>query len=170
MAVEPQHVDDLLAQLNRKRILEERDGDLVADDDDVLNVVGADDAVERVDDFLDVMKMNVLDMALIACLGPPAHRGPPCLHTLDVFALLYRSQTEREDPRVVRIEHHRCIARILIHQAHERIDVRDCTDEEPVVLDRRIELNGLEEVASACRGKECQRRSPIGSPRSPNSH
>ena len=100
-------VDQLLRQVHGQRILQHRDDHVVAKDDDVLDVVGAHDPIERLDDFLDVMEMEVIGTALIPGLRPAAHRGAARLDALDLLAPLDRPETKHEDAGMAGIEHDR---------------------------------------------------------------
>ena len=58
----------------RHLFAQQRHHDLVAGDDDLGDVLALDDLLERLDDFLDVLDVEVLDVPLVAGLRPAALR------------------------------------------------------------------------------------------------
>ena len=91
----------------------------------------ADDLVERVDHFLDVMHVEVVGAALIARLRPATLRGAAGLFADDLF-FTFGAGAEDEDARLVGVEHHGGIARIVFDQLGQRIQMRHRADEQPV--------------------------------------
>ena len=67
----------------------------------------------------------------------------------DLVALLHCPEREHEDTRVIRVEGDHGVARVLIGHACQRIEMRNRSDEQPVLAERRVELHRLEEIARA---------------------
>jgi hypothetical protein len=80
--------------MRRQRVLQQRHYDSITEDDDALNVLLADHAIESLDDFLDVMEMEVIGAALVPGLRPPPHRVAQRFHAFDLFGLRDRPETE----------------------------------------------------------------------------
>jgi hypothetical protein len=95
------------------------------------------------------MQMKIFEVALVSCLRGAAHRMTASLHAGQLHALFDGPQAEHNDPRAVGIEQDGGVPRVLVYQAHERIDVGRLADEQPVVANRRLELNRFEEFARA---------------------
>ena len=129
---------------------------VVAEDDDVLDVILADDTIERLDHFLDVVEVEILGAALIASLRPAAHRVAARLDAFDLLAPFDRSETEHENACLVGVEHDGGVTGILIDQPHERIQVRHAADEQPVVVDRHAQLDRDEIVGGSGRRENRQ--------------
>ena len=105
-------VDDLLRQMLRHLVPQQRHHHLVAGDDDLGDVLLLDDLLQRVDDFFGVMDVEVFDVALIARLRPAALRRAL---GLDAFDLVFRDHVagrEHQNPRRVGVGEHRRIARM----------------------------------------------------------
>jgi hypothetical protein len=116
----------------------------------VLDLFFADDFVQRIDDFLDVMQMKVVGAALITRLRPSAHRGAAGLFADDrLFALGFAAKDK--NPRLIGVEHHGRIARVVLYDPGQRIEVRDRADEQRVLRNRRVERNDFEELGPAGR-------------------
>jgi hypothetical protein len=122
--------------------------------------VGAHDAVQCVDDFLHVVKMEIFNVPLVSGLRGTAHGRPAGLDALDLLLLFDRAQGEYQDARPIRIEQHGGVARVLVREPHQRINVRHGTNEQPMLRQRRLELNGFEELTGAgrCEDRQTVRR------------
>src|SRR5512134_2311074 len=98
--------------------------------------------------------MEVLDVPLIPRLRPTAHGGPPRFDVLHLVFGLSRAEPEYVQASRIRVGNERGIARELVVQTHQRIEVRNGSNEQPVRLKRYVELNGVEEVGGGRAGKQ----------------
>ena len=114
--VEPQHVDYTLVDQRREVLAQQRQNHLVACKDDVLHLVVADDPLERVDDFLRVLMAVIIDMPLIAALGPAALRRVRRLDAGHFLLVEPPPESEHEEPCCIRISDERSARAILIRQ------------------------------------------------------
>src|SRR5947209_7334466 len=152
--VEAEHVHDTLGDRFRELLFEKGNDHLVAREDDVLDVVLAHDLLQLVGDLFGVLQMVVLQVALVAHLRPAADLRAARLDVLHLVALQGLAATEDEQARAVRVGDEHGVARVLIHQARERVEVRLVVNVEAVILDRRGELDGLEEIIRARAGED----------------
>ena len=107
-------------------------------------------------DFLGVLLVRVLHAPLIPRLRPAAD-----LHPLHLLALHLRvrdllPEPEDEDARRVRVRDQRGIPRVFVVEARQVVEVRLVVDVEPVLVHRRAELHGLEEIVRAGAGEQRQ--------------
>ncbi len=65
----------------------------------------------------------------------------------ELFPLDRTAAAEHEDTRVVRVGEKHGVPRMAVHNAGERVEVGTIADRHPIPLDRRVELERLEEVA-----------------------
>ena len=79
---------------------------------------------ERFDDFLGVVEVIVLGVALVARLRPAAHLVPLRLDAFDLLGALDGVRGEHENPRGVGVGQERGVARILVDEPRQRIEVR----------------------------------------------
>ncbi len=156
--IQADDVDQLLAQARRQLFVQDRHRHVAADGHDAGEILLGDDPVERLDDVLDVLQVQVVGPALVTGLRPAADAAAPRLRVDDVGFALDCIEAEHVDLRVIRIEHHRGVARVLIDQPHQRVEVRHLPGEEPVPLDRGVELHGVEEPDAGA-GED---RQPVG--------
>ena len=154
VAVEAQHVDDLRGQRRRQLVAQPGDQAGVASDDHPLDALVADDAIEPLDHLLEVLELQVLGVALIARLRPPAHRMAAGLLAGHVVARLDRAQAEDDDPGMIGVEQQRGVARVLVDEASQRIQVRHRADEQLVAVDRGIERDHGEELVVVDGGED----------------
>jgi hypothetical protein len=89
----------------------------------VLDVFFAHDLVERVDDFLDVMRVEVVSATLVTRLRPSALRGASGLFADDLFLAL-GCGAEDEDAGLVGLEHHGRVSRVVFNEPGQRIQMR----------------------------------------------
>ena len=97
-----------------------------------------------------MMQVEVFGAALISRLRPSTFRGAAGLLADDRFLPLGR-RAEDKDTRLVGIEHDGRVAWVVFDEPGERVEVRDRTDEQRVLVDRRLEWNGFEETGPAAR-------------------
>ena len=99
-------LDHLLLQMLRHLVAYQRQHDFVAGDDNLGNVLALDDLLERFDDLLDVLQVEVLDVALVAGLRPAALRRALRLDARDLFLRDDLAGREDHDARSVRVGEH----------------------------------------------------------------
>jgi hypothetical protein len=144
--LETEDADHLLCQDLRKVLPQQRHDDVVTGEKDVFGTVLPHDPSERFHDVFRVMQVVVLDVPLVSHLRPAARVGARKLLALHVLPLDRAAAAEHEDARVVRVGKKDRVARVAVHDAGEWIKVRSVADGQAVPLDRRIELERLEEV------------------------
>jgi hypothetical protein len=152
---DPDVIDDLLCQVLRQVFAQERNHHFVTCDDDVRDPLGADDPIERFDDVLDVVQVEVADVPLVSRLRPASlRRGPrlDAVHDLGVDQLVGR---EDEDSRGVGVDEQRRVPRVPGLDACQGVEVRLVADVEKVPVDRGIQLQRLEQLAGRA-GEDCQ--------------
>ena len=131
-------------------LAQDRHRDFGARHHDVLDVFFAHDLVKRLDDFLDVMQVEIVGATLIARLRPSALRSAAGLFADDgLFALGCRA--EDKNARLVGVEHHGRVSRVVLNQPGERIQMGDRADEQRVFVDGRLKRDGFEQVGAAGR-------------------
>ena len=81
------------------------------------------------------MHVEVVGAALIARLRPAALRGAAGLVADDLSLRARCGEAEDEDARLVGVEHHGRIARVVLDELRQRIEVRHRADEQPVIVE-----------------------------------
>src|SRR5437773_2560176 len=70
------------------------------------------------------LQVVVFEVALVAHLRPAAHARAARLDVLHFVALKRLAATEDEEARAVRVGDENGVARVLVHDARERVEVR----------------------------------------------
>src|SRR5207248_10279783 len=148
--IEAADLDHALGEHLRQRLADERDRDLVAGQGHALDSLLAHDGIERLDELLRVLAVELVDVTLIARLRPAAGGRARELRILDALALPDTAQGDDEDARLVRIGDGHRVAAPLVEQPRERIEMRHTADDE-LGLDRRAQLDGLEDTRRTAR-------------------
>ena len=112
VALQRDHVNDLLGEMLRQFVLEM--GIATSSPATTICVMLSSRTIfERLDDFLDVMQVEVLGAALIARLRPATLGITPRLLVRRFFVALGGREAEDQDARLVGVEQHRRVARIV---------------------------------------------------------
>src|SRR5690349_3788785 len=136
---ETERVDDLLFQRLRHLLAQQRDHSrFISSKNDVLDILVAHDLFEQVDNFLRVLEVIVLYVALVTRLRPPADLRLFRLHVFQLFMLNCASRNEDEDLRAIRVCEHDGITPVLIDKTRERIQMRSIGDKQSVAFERRV--------------------------------
>src|SRR5207248_9119818 len=122
--VEAADLDHALGEHLRQRLADERDRDLVAGQGHALDSLLAHDGIERLDELLRVLAVELVDVTLIARLRPAASGRPRELRILDALALPDTAQGDDEDARLVRIGDGHRVAAPLVEQPPEPVETR----------------------------------------------
>lgn len=152
--VKAEDIDNPVGQMLRQLVAQHGNDHVISREHDPLDAVLAHYLFERVDEFLRVMQMIVLDMALVPRLRPAADRAPADFRPGDLTAAHRDPASEHEQPRRVCIGNERGVGGILVSQPGEWVQMRSIGDIQAMPLHRRVELHVLEEPIGAGAGKQ----------------
>ena len=122
--VEPDDVDDAPGDILRQVLAQQRHDHILGRQHDFVDRLVADDACDVLGDFLRVLRMEVLDVALIAGLRPAALLVVFGLGPLDPVRPLQRVHGEHEQARRGRVGDDGQITGVFVEDACQRIEVR----------------------------------------------
>ncbi len=147
--VEGQHVNHLVRQVPGHLFHQQRPDDRITGEDDVVQRLVANGAVEHVGHLLDVVEVKVLVVALVPRLRPAAHRRSPRLDVSYLSLSFAGAKTKDVQPRGVRISQQSGIAWELIVHSHQRVEVRHRSDEQPSASTRTSSWTASKKSSSA---------------------
>ena len=153
--VQLQLVHYLSGQGGRKLFAQHRKDNLVSGEENVFDSFLLDNSFELLNDFLAVAKMKVLDRSLRSDLPPPFElRFTSDLFTPYHFGAKGAREAKNEDACCICIRHDCGIARILVLELGQCIQMGLMINVEAVRVNGGIELERFEEVASSRAGED----------------
>ncbi len=116
--------------------MQERNHNRISGQDDVTYVIFADNLRQPFDDLFGVLLVRVTHAPLVAGLRPSTDLDSMNLLAFHLLRIDDMPKPEDEDTRRVRIRQHRGVARVLLIEAGQMIQMRLVVGVDAVIADR----------------------------------
>jgi len=120
--------------------------DFFTRDDDVIEALLGHDLLEQVDDFLDVLLVEIVSPALVTRLRPSTYLRSARFLILHGLLSCLGAECEDEQARAIGIDEQGRVSRVLVVHPRERVQVRNGIQMQGRLVYGHVERDRLEEI------------------------